>query len=93
MKTVFIVGADVGRRTGCALTQRPQDRRTAKPKPGAFKTPLVQEVQAGRAIGLDAFVGAVHELGQRPGLLPPGSGALPGLAWRLARVRGPSSAG
>jgi 2-dehydropantoate 2-reductase len=45
-------------------------------------------VEAGRALELDAIVGAVHEIGQRLGLATPNVGALLGLTRLFSRVRG-----
>lgn len=38
---------------------------------GAFKTSMLQDVQAGRPIELDALVGAVVEIGRRFGVSTP----------------------
>jgi hypothetical protein len=45
-------------------------------------------VEAGRAIELDAIVGAVHEIGQRVGVDMPHIGALLGLTRLFAQGRG-----
>jgi 2-dehydropantoate 2-reductase len=45
-------------------------------------------VEAGRAIELDAIVGAVHEIGQRVGVDMPHIGALLGLTRLFAQQRG-----
>ena len=57
-------------------------------KLGAFKTSMLQDVEAGRAIELDAIVGAVHEIGQRLGVATPNVCALLGLARLFGRVHG-----
>jgi 2-dehydropantoate 2-reductase len=47
---------------------------------------MLQDVEAGRPIELDAIVGAVHEIGQRLELATPGIAALLGLARLFGRV-------
>ena len=80
--------AAIGTRIGCAIEQSPEDRHAVTAKLGAFKTSMLQDVQAGRAIELDAIVGAVHEIGTRLGIDMPHIGALLGLARLFAREHG-----
>jgi len=49
---------------------------------------MLQDVEAGRAVELDALVGAVWELGQLTGVPTPFTDALFGLARLHAQVRG-----
>ena len=76
------------RRQGCRIDQSPEDRHAVTAKLGAFKTSMLQDTEAGRAIELDALVGAVHEMGQRLGLATPNIGALLGLTRLMAQSRG-----
>jgi 2-dehydropantoate 2-reductase len=80
--------AEVGRRIGCAIGQTPEDRHAITTKLGAFKTSMLQDVEARRPIELDAIVGAVHEIGRRVGVATPNVDALFGLARLFGRVRG-----
>ena len=48
-------------------------------KLGAFKTSMLQDVEAGRPLELDALVGVVREIGQRVGVATPMIDALFGL--------------
>jgi 2-dehydropantoate 2-reductase len=80
--------AAVGARIGCVIDQSPEDRHAITAKLGAFKTSMLQDVEAGRAIELDAIVGAVHEIGQRVGVETPHIGALLGLTRLFAQQRG-----
>jgi 2-dehydropantoate 2-reductase len=80
--------AAVGARIGCAIDQSPEDRHAVTAKLSAFKTSMLQDVEAGRAIELDAIVGAVHEIGLRVGVDTPHISALLGLARLFARQRG-----
>jgi 2-dehydropantoate 2-reductase len=78
----------IGERIGCAINQTPEDRHAVTEKLGAFKTSMLQDVEAGRSLELDAIVGAVQELGQRVGVPTPNVDALLGLTRLMARVRG-----
>lgn len=80
--------AEIGSRIGCAIEQKPEDRHTVTAKLGAFKSSMLQDVEAGRAIELDAVVGAVRELGQRLGVATPTIDALFGLTRLFGRVHG-----
>ena len=57
-------------------------------KLGAFKTSMLQDVEAGRAVELDALVSAVRELAQLTGIATPHTDALLGLSRLHARVHG-----
>ncbi len=80
--------AAIGALLGCPIAQSPEDRHAITAKLGAFKTSMLQDVEAGRAIELDAIVGVVHELGQRLGVPTPHIDALFGLTRLFGRVRG-----
>ena len=80
--------AAIGARVGCPIDQSPEDRHAVTARLGAFRTSMLQDVEAGRAIELDAIVGAVRELGQRTGVPTPAIDALLGLTRLMARVRG-----
>jgi len=84
---VMAEAAVVGARIGCTITQAPEDRHAITATLGAFKTSMLQDVEAGRMIELDAIVGAVHEIGRRVGLATPYVDALFGLTRLFARVR------
>jgi 2-dehydropantoate 2-reductase len=49
---------------------------------------MLQDVDAGRPIELDAIVAVVREIGQKVGVPTPNIDALLGLARLFARVRG-----
>lgn len=80
--------AEIGKRIGCPIAQSPEDRHAVTAKLGAFKTSMLQDVEAGRPIELDAIVAAVHEIGERLGLAMPAIAALFGLTRLCARVQG-----
>ncbi len=80
--------AAVGARIGCAINQSGEERTKLARELGAFRTSMLQDVDAGRAIELDAIVASVHEIGQRLGLDTPNIAALLGLTRLMARRRG-----
>jgi 2-dehydropantoate 2-reductase len=87
--------ATVGAMVGCAIDQTPEDRHQITRKLGAFKTSMLQDVEAGRPIELDALVTVVREIAQRVGVATPSIDALLGLARLHGQMRGlyPAAAG
>jgi 2-dehydropantoate 2-reductase len=79
--------AEIGARIGCRVEQSAEDRHAITAKLGAFKTSMLQDVEAGRPIELDAIVTAVYEIGQRLGQPMPHIEALLGLTRLFARMR------
>ncbi len=79
---------EIGACLGIVIDQQPDDRHAVTRKLGAFKTSMLQDVEAHRPVELDALVGAVQELGQLTGITTPYTDALLGLARLHARVRG-----
>jgi 2-dehydropantoate 2-reductase len=80
--------ADIGARIGCAVAQTPEERHAVTRKLGAFRTSMQNDVDAGRAIELDALVSVVREIAQRLQIATPNIDALLGLTRLFARVRG-----
>ncbi|MEQ1807517.1 MAG: 2-dehydropantoate 2-reductase, partial [Burkholderiaceae bacterium] len=80
--------AAIGARLGCKIEQTPEDRHAVTARLGAFKSSMLQDVEAGRAIELDAIVAAVHEIAQRLGMDAPNIGALLGLTRLFGRMHG-----
>lgn len=85
--------AEIGGRIGCPVALQPEDRHAITRKLGAISTSMLQDVEAGRPIELDAIVGAVQELGRRLGVATPSVDALYGLARLFGRVHGLYPAG
>ncbi|MBC7704153.1 MAG: 2-dehydropantoate 2-reductase [Rhodoferax sp.] len=79
---------EIGAYLGIVIDQEPDDRHGVTRKLGSFKTSMLQDVEAGRPVELDALVGAVRELGALAGVPTPYTDALLGLARLHARVRG-----
>lgn len=80
--------AAIGERLGCPISQSPEDRHAVTLKLGAIKTSMLQDVEAGRGIELDAIVTAVQQLGQVLGEPTPFINALLGMTRVFARQRG-----
>ena len=78
----------IRKKIGCPVMQEPEDRHAITRKLGAFKTSMLQDVEAGRAIELDSIVGAAQEIGRHFNLSTPNIDALLGLTRLFARTRG-----
>lgn len=79
---------DIGADIGLPIEQTPEQRHEVTRKLGAFKTSMLQDLEAGRPLEIDALVGAVREIGQHLGRATPNLDALLGLVTLLARSRG-----
>lgn len=80
--------SEIGARIGCHVAQSPEDRHLVTAKLGSFKTSMLQDVEAGRPIELDAIVTVVREMGERLGMRTPCIDALLGLTRLFGRVKG-----
>jgi 2-dehydropantoate 2-reductase len=80
--------AAIGTAIGCPIAQSGDDRIAITRRLGAFKTSMLQDVEAGKPVELDALVSVVREIGERAGIATPNIDALLGLARLQARVRG-----
>ena len=80
ISNVMLEAKAIGERIGVPIDQQPEDRHAVTRKLGAFKTSMLQDVEAQRAVELDALVSAVRELGIITGVATPFTDALLGLA-------------
>ncbi len=71
--------ARIGERVGCPIEQSPEDRHVITRSLGAFKTSMLQDIEAGRPIETDALLAAPRELAQQVGVETPMLDALLGL--------------
>lgn len=85
---VMLEAKAIGARLGISIDQQPEDRHAVTRQLGAFKTSMLQDVEAKKQVELDALVGAVRELGQLTGVATPFTDALMGLARLQARGLG-----
>jgi 2-dehydropantoate 2-reductase len=88
MSRVMLEAREIGAQLGLPIDQQPEDRHAVTRKLGAFKTSMLQDVEAGRPLELDALVTVVRELGAHTGVPTPYTDVLLGLARLHARVRG-----
>jgi 2-dehydropantoate 2-reductase len=88
VSTMMLEAKTIGERIGIPIDQQPEDRHAVTRKLGAFKTSMLQDVQAGKPVELDALVSAVRELGQMTGVATPFIDALLGLSRLHARGLG-----
>ena len=80
--------AQVGVRVGCPIGQSGEERMAVTRQLGAFKTSMLQDVEAGRPLELDALVASVVEIARAVGLATPNIDALLGLTRLMATTRG-----
>jgi 2-dehydropantoate 2-reductase len=80
--------AAIGARIGCPIEQSGQDRNAITRKLGAFKTSMLQDVEAGKPVEIDVLLSAVREIGQMVGEATPQLDALLGLSRLHARTHG-----
>ncbi|MFL6692209.1 MAG: 2-dehydropantoate 2-reductase [Ramlibacter sp.] len=85
---VMLEAREIGGRIGIPIEQVPEDRHHVTRKLGAFKTSMLQDVEAGKPVELDALVTVVKELGALTQVPTPFTDALLGLARLHARVHG-----
>lgn len=85
---IMLEAKEIGSRIGIPIDQQPEDRHAVTLKLGAFKTSMLQDVEAGKPIELDALVTVVRELGGLTGVATPFTDALLGLSRLQAQVRG-----
>jgi len=88
ISSVMLEAREIGARIGIPIDQQPEDRHQVTRKLGAFKTSMLQDVEAGKAVELDALVTVVKELGELTRVPTPFTDALLGLARLQARVKG-----
>ena len=88
ISAVMLEARAIGERIGIPIDQQPEDRHAVTLKLGAFKTSMLQDVQAGKPVELDALVTAVRELGQLTGVPTPFTDALLGLSRLQAQTLG-----
>ncbi len=88
ISSVMLEAREIGARIGIPIEQQPEDRHQVTRKLGAFKTSMLQDVEAGKPVELDALVTVVKELGELTGVPTPFTDALLGLSRLHARVHG-----
>lgn len=77
---IMLEAKEIGARIGIPIDQQPEDRHAVTLKLGAFKTSMLQDVEARKPVELDALVSVVRELGQLTRVPTPFTDALLGLS-------------
>ena len=85
---VMLEAREIGARIGLPLAESPEDRHQVTRRLGDFRPSMLQDVQARKAVELDALVASVRELGQLVAVPTPFTDALLGLARLHARGLG-----
>jgi 2-dehydropantoate 2-reductase len=85
---VMLEAQALGARFGCVIEQTPQQRHAITRKLGAFKSSMLQDLEAGRPLEIDALVTSVREVAQHLGQATPNIDLLLGLVRLLGRSRG-----
>jgi len=85
---VMAEAAAVGDAIGCPVAESGEARQAVTRKLGAVRTSMLQDVDAGRPLEIDALVASVREIGARVGVGTPNLDALLGLVRLKARVLG-----
>lgn len=78
----------IGARIGCRIDERGEDRNAVTRQLGAFKTSMLQDVEAGRPLELDQLLSAPREIAELLGAATPNLDALLGLSRLFAQSRG-----
>ncbi|VWX58877.1 putative 2-dehydropantoate 2-reductase [Burkholderiales bacterium 8X] len=80
ISAVMLEAKEIGARIGIPIADSPEDRHAVTRKLGAFKTSMLQDVEARRPVELDALVTVVRELGELTRVPTPFTDALLGLS-------------
>ena len=88
ISAVMLEAKAIGARIGIPIAKQPEDRHQVTRKLGAMRPSMLQDVEAGKPVEIDALVSAVRELGQLTQVPMPFTDALLGLSRLHARVRG-----
>lgn len=88
ISAVMLEARAIGEQIGIPISQQPEDRHAVTLKLGAFKTSMLQDVDARRPVELDALLTVVRHLGQLTHVPTPFMDALLGLARLQAQTLG-----
>ena len=88
VSAAMLEASAIGERIGLPIPITPEQRHQVTRQLGAFKTSMLQDVEAGKPVELDALVAIVGEIGRAIGVATPNIDTLFGLARLHARTRG-----
>jgi 2-dehydropantoate 2-reductase len=76
--------AAIGAAVGCPISESGEDRMAVTARLGAFKTSMLQDIEAGRPIELEALLGAPREIARAHGIETPALDRLYGVTSLMA---------
>jgi len=80
--------AAIGAAVGCPISESGEERMAVTARLGAFKTSMLQDVEAGRPIELEALLGAPREIARAHGIATPALDRLYGVTRLVAESLG-----
>jgi 2-dehydropantoate 2-reductase len=80
--------AAIGASINCPIAESGEDRMKVTARLGAFRTSMLQDVDAGRPIELEALLGAPREIARRNGIATPALDRLYGVTRLMAASLG-----
>lgn len=80
--------AGIGAVVGCPISESGEERMAVTARLGAFKTSMLQDVEAGRPIELEALLGAPREIARTRGIETPALDRLYGVTKLMAESLG-----
>ena len=80
--------AAIGAAIGCPITESGEDRIRVTERLGSFKTSMLQDVEAGRRIELEALLGAPREIADKLGIKTPALDRIYGATRLMAESSG-----
>ena len=80
--------ADIGAAVGCPISESGEDRMAVTARLGVFKTSMLQDVEAGRPIELEALLGGPREIARAHGIETPALDRLYGVTKLMAEGLG-----
>jgi 2-dehydropantoate 2-reductase len=80
--------ASIGASVGCPISESGEDRMAVTAKLGSFKTSMLQDIEAGRPIELEALLGAPREIARAKGIPTPELDRLYGVTKLMAESIG-----
>ena len=85
---VMAEAAEIGRRIGCEIHERGEDRIAVTRQLGTFRTSMLLDAEQGRPLEIDGIVAAPQEIGRLVGVPTPCLDTLLGLTRLYARNHG-----
>jgi 2-dehydropantoate 2-reductase len=87
LNAMMLEAREIGARFGIPIEQHPEQRHELTRKLGAFRTSMLQDVEAGRPLEIDALLSAVCEVGRRLDVPTPHLDSLLGMTRLMGRTR------